>query len=46
MNTKKYFYVTLILSVIVQIITGLLEMIILFIKVDSPYKIIKQLLVL
>jgi hypothetical protein len=46
MNTKKYFYITLILSVIIQIITGLLEMIILFVKVDSPYKIIKQLLVL
>jgi len=46
MNAKKYFYITLILSVIVQIITGIMEIIILFIKVDSPYKIIKQLLVL
>ena len=46
MNTKKYFYITLILSVIVQVITGIMELIILFIKVDTPYKIIKQLLVL
>jgi len=46
MNTKKYFFITLILSVIVQVITGIMEIITLFIKVDRPYKIIKQLLVL
>ena len=46
MNTKYNFYITLILSVIVQIITGLLEIGTLFIKVDTPYIIIKQLLVL
>jgi hypothetical protein len=46
MNTKYYFYVTLILSVVVQIITGILEIGTLFIKVENPYLIIKQLLVL
>jgi len=46
MNTKYYFYNTLILSVIVQIITGLLEIGTLFVKVDTPYMIIQQLLVL
>ena len=40
MNTKLYFYITLILSVIVQIITGVLEMIALFIKVESPFMIL------
>ena len=46
MNTKYNYYITIILSVIVQIITGLLEIGTLFIKVDTPYIIIKQLLVL
>jgi hypothetical protein len=46
MNTKLYFYITLILSIIVQIITGALEIIALFIKVESPYIILQQLLVL
>lgn len=46
MNSKYYFYVTLILSVIVQVITGGLEIGTLFVKVDTPYLIIKQLLVL
>jgi len=46
MNTKYYFYVTLIISVIVQILTGLLEAGTLFVKVETPYIIIKQLLAL
>lgn len=46
MNSKYYFYVTLIISVIVQILTGLLEVGTLFVKVETPYMIIKQLLVL
>ena len=46
MNTKYTFYVTLILSVIVQLTTGMLEVGTLFIKVESPYRIIRQLLVL
>ena len=46
MNSKYYFYVTLIISVIVQILTGLLEVGTLFVKVETPYLIIKQLLVL
>ena len=46
MNTKYSFYATLILSVIVQLTTGMLEIGTLFIKVESPYRIIRQLLVL
>jgi len=46
MNFKYYFYVTLILSVIVQIVTGIIEVGALFINVNSPYIILKQLLVL
>ena len=46
MNGKKYFYFTLILSVIVQVLSGLLELGTLFVKVESPYMIIKQLLIL
>jgi hypothetical protein len=46
MNSKYYFYVTLVLSVVVQIITGGLEFGTLFIKVDRPYTIIRELLVL
>jgi len=46
MNTKYSFYATLILSVIVQLTTGMLEVGTLFIKVESPYRIIRQLLVL
>jgi hypothetical protein len=46
MNSKYYFYVTLILSVIVQIVTGIIEIGALFVKVDAPYMIIKQLLFL
>ena len=46
MGFKYYFYVTLVLSVVVQFITGILEIGTLFVKVDTPYMIIKQLLFL
>jgi hypothetical protein len=46
MNEKKYFYITLILSVIVQTVTGIIDIAALFVKVDPPYMIIKQLLIL
>lgn len=46
-NTKTFFYSTLIVSVVVQIITGVLEIITgLVINVNPEYKIIKQLLYL
>ena len=46
MTFKYYFYVTLVLSVVVQFVTGILEIGTLFVKVDTPYIIIKQLLFL
>ena len=46
MNEKKYFYITLILSVIVQSVIGLIDIAALFVKVESPYMIIRQLLIL
>ena len=46
LNSKHYFYVTLMFSVIVQIISGILEVGTLFINVPSSYLIIKQLLIL
>jgi hypothetical protein len=46
MNSKNLFYQTLIISVIVQILTGGLEVFSLFIKVPSQFTLIRQLLVL
>jgi hypothetical protein len=46
MNFEYYFYVTLILSIITQIIVGIIEVGTLFIKVEPKYMIIKQLLLL
>lgn len=46
MNTQYTFFITLVISVIVQIITGIFEVISLFVRVPSPYFLIKQLLVL
>lgn len=46
MNTKYNFYITLIISVIVQILSGILELGSLFIKVPTEYLIIRQLLIL
>ena len=46
MNAKYLFYITLIISIIVQIITGIIEILTLFIKVPRTYSIIKELLIL
>lgn len=44
MDTKYLFYITLVISIIVQIITGIIEISALFVKVPSVYSLIKQLL--
>ena len=46
MNTKKYFYVTLVISVIIQIVTGIIEIGTLLIDVPKQYNIIRQLMIL
>jgi hypothetical protein len=46
MDTKYLFYITLIISIIVQIITGIIEIGAFFVKVPTIYFLIKQLLVL
>jgi hypothetical protein len=46
MDTKYLFYVTLVISIIVQITTGIIEMGAFFIKVPTIYLIIKQLLII
>ena len=46
MDTKYLFYITLIISVIVQIITGIIELGAFFVKVPTIYEIIRQLLLL
>lgn len=46
MDTKYLFYITLIISIIVQIITGIIEIGAFFIKVPTIYSIIRQLLIL
>ena len=46
MNTPYSFYVTLILSIIVQFITGVIELATLFIKVDPKNMILRELLIL
>jgi hypothetical protein len=46
MDTKYLFYVTLIISIIVQIITGIIEIGAFFVKVPTIYSLIKQLLIL
>jgi bacteriorhodopsin len=46
MKPNNYFYVTLILSVIIQIVTGVVEIGSLFINVPGPYNIIRQLMIL
>jgi hypothetical protein len=46
MDAKYYFYLTLFFSVIVQIITGVIEIGALFVKVPSIYSLIRQLLIL
>jgi hypothetical protein len=46
MDTKYLFYITLIISIIVQLITGIIELGAFFIKVPTTYHIIKQLLII
>jgi hypothetical protein len=46
MDTKHLFYITLIISIIVQIITGIIEIGTFFVKVPSIYTIIRQLLLI
>jgi len=46
MDAKYLFYITLVISIIVQIITGIIEIGAFFVKVPTIYTIIKQLLAL
>ena len=46
MNAKYLFYVTLVISIIVQIITGIIELAAFFVKVPNVYLLIRQLLIL
>ena len=46
MNTKYLFYITLIISIIVQIITGIIEIGAYFVKIPTIYSLIRQLLLL
>jgi hypothetical protein len=46
MNFKYYFYVTLVLSIIIQFFVGVIEVGTLLIKVEPKYMIIKELLIL
>jgi bacteriorhodopsin len=45
MDTKYLFYVTLVISIIVQIISGIIELGAFFVKVPSTYLLIRQLLI-
>jgi hypothetical protein len=46
MDSKYLFYITLVISIIVQIITGLIEIGAFFVKVPAIYSIIRQLLII
>jgi hypothetical protein len=46
MDTKYLFYITLVISIIVQIITGIIEIGVFFVKVPTIYSLIKQLLII
>ena len=46
MDTKYLFYITLVISIIVQIITGVIEIGAFFVKVPTIYTIIRQLLLI
>jgi hypothetical protein len=46
MDTKYLFYITLVISIIVQIITGIIEIGAFFVKVPTIYAIIRQLLLI
>lgn len=44
MNAKYFFYITLVISIVVQIVTGLIEVGAFFVQVPTIYNLIKQLL--
>jgi hypothetical protein len=44
MNTKYLFYITLVISIVVQVVTGVVEIGAFFVNVPSAYSIIRQLL--
>ena len=46
MDAKYLFYITLSISIIVQIITGIIEMLAIFVKIPTMYSLIKQLLLI
>jgi len=46
MDTKYLFYITLVISIIVQIVTGIIEIGVFFVKVPTIYSLIKQLLII
>ena len=46
MTPKYFFYITLILSIVVQFITGVVELAAVFIKVPTAYNVLRQLLLL
>ncbi len=46
MDAKYLFYITLVISIVVQIITGIIELGAFFVKVPTIYSLIKQLLIL
>jgi hypothetical protein len=46
MDTKYIFYITLVFSIIVQIITGIIELGTFFVKVPTSYLLIRELLIL
>ena len=46
MDTKYFFFITLIISIIVQIITGTIEIGVFFIKVPAAFYLIRELLIL
>jgi hypothetical protein len=46
MDTKYLFYITLVISIIVQILTGIIELGAFFVKVPTSYLLIRQLLIL
>ena len=46
MDGKYLFYVTLIISIVVQVVTGIIDVTAIFVKVPNIYSIIRQLLIL
>jgi hypothetical protein len=46
MDAKYLFYITLVISIIVQIITGIIELGAFFVKIPTAYSLIKQLLII